>query len=41
MGELNLIRSVLESARVVGHRDPRSLMLYYNASAEALAEKLG
>ena len=32
---------VLELARVVGHRDPRSLMLYYNADADALADKLG
>lgn len=32
---------VLDLARVIGHRDPRSLMLYYNATAEELAEKLG
>ena len=32
---------VLELARVVGHRDPRSLMLYYNADADSLADKLG
>lgn len=32
---------VLELSRVVGHRDPRSLMLYYNADADSLADKLG
>jgi integrase len=32
---------VLELARMVGHRDPRSLMLYYNSTAEELAAKLG
>ena len=32
---------VLELARVVGHRDPRSLMIYYNETAEQLAKKLG
>jgi len=32
---------VLELARVVGHRDPRSLMAYYRASASELAKKLG
>lgn len=31
---------VLELARVVGHRDPRSLMIYYNASADELADRL-
>lgn len=31
---------VLELARVIGHRDPRSLMLYYNASATDLAKRL-
>lgn len=33
--------SVLELARMVGHRDPRSLMIYFNATAEELADKLG
>lgn len=33
--------SVLELARMVGHRDPRSLMIYYNATADELADKLG
>ena len=32
---------VLELARMVGHRDPRSLMLYYNSTADELASKLG
>jgi len=31
---------VLDLARVIGHRDPRSLMLYYNASADDLADLL-
>lgn len=31
---------VLDLARVIGHRDPRSLMLYYNATAEELAARL-
>lgn len=31
---------VLELARVIGHRDPRSLMLYYDASADELADRL-
>ena len=30
----------LELARMVGHRDVRSLMIYYNATAEELAAKL-
>ncbi len=32
--------SVLELARMVGHRDPRSLMIYYNATATELASLL-
>jgi len=32
---------VLELARVIGHRDPRSLMHYYRANASDLARKLG
>lgn len=32
--------TVLELARMVGHRDPRSLMIYYRESAESLAAKL-
>ncbi|MFN8994022.1 MAG: site-specific integrase [Pseudomonadota bacterium] len=32
---------VLDLARVIGHRDPRSLMLYYNISADDLADRLG
>lgn len=32
--------SVLELARMVGHRDPRSLMIYYRETAESLASKL-
>ncbi len=31
---------VLDLARMVGHRDPRSLMIYYNASAEEIATRL-
>lgn len=31
---------VLELARVVGHRDPRSLMFYYRADAAAIAMRL-
>jgi integrase len=33
--------TVLELARMVGHRDLRQLMVYYNETAEALAGKLG
>lgn len=33
--------SVLELARMVGHKDLRSLQIYYNATASELAEKLG
>lgn len=32
---------VLDLARMVGHRDPRSLMIYYNASASDIAGLLG
>lgn len=32
---------VLELARVIGHRDIRSLMIYYDADAATLADKLG
>jgi integrase len=31
---------VLDLARMVGHRDPRSLMIYYNATAEEIALRL-
>lgn len=31
---------VMELARVIGHRDLRSLMIYYNASADELADRL-
>lgn len=31
---------VLELARVIGHRDPRSLMIYYEADADDLADRL-
>lgn len=31
---------VLDLARMIGHRDPRSLMIYYNASAEEIAGRL-
>src|SRR5690554_31207 len=32
---------VLDLARMVGHRDPRSLMIYYNATASEIASRLG
>lgn len=32
---------VMELARMIGHRDLRSLMVYYNATADELAGKLG
>jgi integrase len=32
---------ILELARTVGHRDLKSLMIYYSASASELAQKLG
>ncbi|SPU49882.1 site-specific integrase [Bordetella trematum] len=32
--------SILELARMVGHRDPRSLMIYYRESAADIAKKL-
>lgn len=32
--------SILELARMVGHRDPRSLMIYYRESASEIAAKL-
>ncbi|MGM0562799.1 MAG: tyrosine-type recombinase/integrase [Pseudomonadota bacterium] len=32
---------VLDLARMVGHRDPRSLMIYYNATATEIAQRLG
>ena len=32
---------VLELARIIGHRDPRSLMIYYQISADDLADRLG
>ncbi len=32
---------VLELARTIGHRDLKSLMIYYNPTAEELAERLG
>jgi integrase len=31
----------LDLARMVGHRDPRSLMIYYNATASEIAGRLG
>ena len=31
---------VLDLARMTGHRDPRSLMIYYNATAEQIAQRL-
>lgn len=32
---------VLELARIIGHRDVRSLMIYYQPSADELADRLG
>ncbi|MGH8817104.1 MAG: hypothetical protein ACREX5_10975 [Achromobacter pestifer] len=32
--------SILELARMVGHRDPRSLMVYYRESGSGIAKKL-
>jgi integrase len=32
--------SILELARMVGHRDPRSLMIYYRETAADIAKKL-
>ena len=32
---------VLELARIIGHRDIRSLMIYYQTSADELADRLG
>jgi len=31
---------MLDLARAIGHRDPRSLMIYYNATAEEIAQRL-
>lgn len=31
---------VLDLARMIGHRDPRSLMIYYNATASEIASRL-
>lgn len=33
--------SVMELARIIGHRDLRSLMIYYETSADELADQLG
>lgn len=33
--------SLLDLARVIGHRDPRSLLVYFNPTAEEIAERLG
>lgn len=32
---------VLDLARMVGHRDPKSLMIYYNPTATEIADRLG
>lgn len=32
---------LLDLARMVGHRDPRSLMIYYNPKASEIADRLG
>lgn len=33
--------NVLDLASMVGHRDPRSLMIYYNPTPTEIAERLG
>src|SRR5690625_1818788 len=38
---LSKVLDILELARMVGHRDPRSLMVYYRASPTDIAKKLG
>jgi integrase len=37
---LSRIYGVVELARIIGHRDPRSLMIYYRETAESLADKM-
>jgi integrase len=37
---LSRIYNNLELARIVGHRDPRSLMIYYRETAESLASRM-
>lgn len=32
---------MLDLARMIGHRDPRSLMIYYNPTASEIADRLG
>ena len=32
---------VLDLAKMIGHRDPRSLMIYYNPTASEIAKRLG
>lgn len=32
---------VLDLAKMIGHRDPKSLMIYYNPTAEEIADRLG
>lgn len=38
---LALRLSLLDLARMTGHRDPRSLMTYYNPTATEIAKRLG
>lgn len=35
------IYTVMELAKIIGHRDLKSLMVYYNQTAQELAAKLG
>lgn len=35
------VYSVMELAKIIGHRDLQSLMIYYNPTAQELAQKLG
>lgn len=40
-GRLSKKLDVFELARVIGHRDVNSLLIYYRESASAIARKLG
>lgn len=33
--------NVLELAKMIGHRDTKSLMIYYRETADEIADKLG
>ena len=40
LGQMPKKFDVMELARVIGHRNLSSLLLYYNASADELADRL-